>query len=132
MKYKTGDKVKIKSLDWYKASRCGGPVICDGFVFLEFMSEYCGKELTIDYIYTDSKGKQAYIMKEPNTAWRFTDSMIEGLAIEEAQEKMISLNRACEWLKNTIDDDVFINCGAVVKFMSANEFVEYFRKTMEE
>ena len=42
------------------------------------------------------------------------------------------LNKACEWLKNTIDDDVFINCGAVVKFMSANEFVEYFRKTMEE
>ena len=41
------------------------------------------------------------------------------------------LNKACEWLKNTIDDDVFINCGAVVKFMRANEFVEYFRKSME-
>ena len=42
------------------------------------------------------------------------------------------LNKACEWLKNTIDDDVFINCGTVVKFMPANEFVEYFRKSMEK
>ena len=41
------------------------------------------------------------------------------------------LNKACEWLKNTIDDDVFINCGTVVKFMQANEFVEYYRKSME-
>lgn len=42
------------------------------------------------------------------------------------------IDKACEWMKNTIDDDVFINCGAVIKFMSANEFVEYFRKAMEE
>ena len=42
------------------------------------------------------------------------------------------INKACEWLKNTIDDDVFINCGSVIKIMSANEFVEHFRKAMEE
>lgn len=42
------------------------------------------------------------------------------------------IEKACEWLKNTIDDDVFINCGGVVKIIPANEFVEYFRKTMEE
>ena len=41
------------------------------------------------------------------------------------------LDKAYKILKNTIDDDVFINCGSVVKFMPANEFVEYFRKTME-
>lgn len=98
MNYKTGDKVKIKSLDWFNTNRCGGPVICDGFVFLEFMSEYCGKELTIDYIYTDSNGKQAYVMKETNAAWRFTDSMIEGLAEEEPKEKMVSLDDVCRFL----------------------------------
>lgn len=42
------------------------------------------------------------------------------------------INKACEWLKNTIDDDVFINCGSVIKIMPANEFVEHFRKAMEE
>ena len=97
MKYKTGDKVKINSLDWFNTNRCGGPVICDGFVFLEFMTEYCGKELTIDYIYTDSNGKQAYVMKETNAAWRFTDSMIEGL-VDEPEEKMVSLEDVCDFL----------------------------------
>ena len=42
------------------------------------------------------------------------------------------IEKAREILKNTIDDDVFINCGSVVKFMPANEFVEYFCKVMEE
>lgn len=42
------------------------------------------------------------------------------------------IDKACEWLKNTIDDDVFVNCGNVIKYMLANEFVEYFRREMEE
>lgn len=42
------------------------------------------------------------------------------------------IDKACEWLKNTIDDDVFVNCGSVIKCIPANEFVEYFRKAMEE
>lgn len=98
MKYKPGDKVRIKSLEWFNTNKCDGHVMCDGFVFLEFMSEYCGKELTIDYIYTDSNGKQAYVMKETNAAWRFTDSMIEGLAEDEPGEKMVSLNDVCRFL----------------------------------
>ena len=51
-------------------------------------------------------------------------------AITNVQNQMF--DKACKILKNTIDDDVFINCGSVVKFMPANEFVEYFRKSMEK
>lgn len=40
-------------------------------------------------------------MKETNTAWRFTDSMIEGLA-NEPYEKMVSLDKVCEVLKRNI------------------------------
>ena len=130
MKYKPGDKVKIKSLDWYETNKCGDRVMCDSLAFLEMMTEWCGKELTIDLIYTDHWGS-GYIMKEPNIQWRFNDGMIEGLA-DEQQNKMISLNKAKEWLKNTIDDDVLVNCGSVIKIMSAAEFVEYFNKAMEE
>ena len=48
------------------------------------------------------------------------------------EEKMVSLDKACEVLKNTIDDDVLVKCGSVIKCMSINEFVEYFCKVMEE
>jgi hypothetical protein len=127
MKYKPGDKVRIKSLDWFNTNRCSGPIICDGFVFLEFMSEYCGKELTIDYIYTDSNGKQAYVMKETNAAWRFTDSMIEGLADEESQDKMVSLNKVEKYLRENIILYVW-----ATNLDKREEWFNDFRKTMEE
>lgn len=50
---------------------------------------------------------------------------------DERTKKEI-INKACEWLKNTIDDDVLVKCGSVVKCIDVNEFIEYFRKAMEE
>lgn len=97
MKYKPGDKVKIKSLDWYKANECSGRVMCDGLAFLGMMTGWCGKELTIDCIFTDERGS-GYIMKEPSIQWRFTDNMIEGLADAEPHEKMVSLDDVCRFL----------------------------------
>lgn len=47
-------------------------------------------------------------------------------------ERRRFLNKACEILKNTIDDDVLVKCGAVIKCMSVNEFTNYFYKAMEE
>jgi hypothetical protein len=80
MKYKIGDKVKIKSLDWFKANEYNGQGTYDDVLaFLKMTDECCGKELTIDFIFTDERGT-GYIMKEPNASqWRFTDSMIECL-----------------------------------------------------
>jgi hypothetical protein len=91
------------------------------------MSEYCGKELTIDYIYTDSNGKQAYVMKETNAAWRFTDSMIEGLADEESQDKMVSLNKVEKYLRENIILYVW-----ATNLDKREEWFNDFRKTMEE
>ena len=68
----------------------------------------------------------------------FNEDLYKGIIIgakwadKNPKDGMVSIDKACEWLKNTIDDDVFINCGSVIKFMPANEFVEYFRKAMEE
>ena len=47
-------------------------------------------------------------------------------------ERKRFLNKACEWLKNTIDDDVLVKCGSVIKIMSVTEFIEYFYKAMKE
>ena len=132
MKYKAGDKVKIKSLDWFKVNEYSGQGTYDDVLaFLKMTDECCGKELTIDFIFADERGT-GYIMKETNTAWRFTDSMIEGLAEEEPQEKMVSLEQVCDRLKNTIDDDVLVKCGSVIKCMDVDDFVLYFRKIMED
>ena len=99
MLYKPGDKVKIKSLDWYETNARDGRVMCDGLGFLGMMTEWCGKELTIDCIFTDERGS-GYIMKEPKIQWRFTDSMIEGPVVEESQEKMVSLEDVCNFLND--------------------------------
>lgn len=130
--YKVGDRVRIKSFDWFKANEYSGQGMYDDVLaFLKMTDECCGKEFTIDFIFTDERGT-GYIMKEPNVfQWRFTDSMIEGLA-DEPQEKMVSLEQVCERLKNTIDDDVLVKCGSVIKCMDVDDFVLYFRKIMEE
>jgi hypothetical protein len=103
MKYKPGDKVRIKSIDWYKTAALEGRVMCEGIAFSEMMIEWCGKELTIDLICTNDEGNSLYIMKEPKIQWRFTDSMIEGLA-NEPQEKMVSLETVCKWIEDNIFD----------------------------
>ena len=133
MKYKQGDKVRIKNLDWYKANECSGRVICDGLALHERMTEWCGKELTIDLVYTNDEGISLYIMKEPKTQWRFTDGMIEGLA-NEPQEKMVSLEKVCDILHDMLHDQ-WINDAEMVgtwAYYNMEEFIEDFCKKLEE
>ena len=109
MKYKVGDKVKIKSLDWYNenkidygtsygANKIRSHVKCNGYSFLDIMSPYCGKELTVD-IAEEDNNISTYIMKEPAISFKFTEDMIEGL-VDEPQEKMVSLEDVCEFLND--------------------------------
>ena len=131
MKYKPGDRVRVKSLDWYNANKNSEGVVNfhNLLFFNELMSEFCGKVVTIDaYI---PRGNY-YEIEEDGKVNYWSDDMFEGLAIEKSQEKMVSLEQACEWLKNTIDDDVLVKCGSVIKCMDVDDFVLYFRKIMEE
>ena len=131
--YKVGDRVRIKSFDWFKANEYSGQGMYDDVLaFLKMTDECCGKEFTIDFIFTDERGT-GYIMKEPNAfQWRFTDSMIEGPVDAEPQEKMVSLEEVCKWIKDNVDDDILVKCGNVIKCMDVNDFVLYFRKAMGE
>lgn len=73
MKYKVGDRVRIKSIDWYN-KHCDefGIVNCKEQYFVEFMTPYCGSILTIIV-----KEECGYLMN--GNGFRWTDEMIEGL-----------------------------------------------------
>ena len=43
MKYKVGDKVKIKSLEWYNRKALDYGFTINDILFYHEMSEYCGR-----------------------------------------------------------------------------------------
>lgn len=71
MRHKVGDKVRVKSLDWYNANKNQtGQIQCIGDIFLEEMSKLCGKLVTIHSI-----TKHGYYINEDDYTW--TDDMFE-------------------------------------------------------
>lgn len=129
MGYKKGDKVKVRSLDWYNANKNseGAVIFKDFSIFDETMSEFCGKIVTIDAY--NAKHKY-YDIKEDGKANFWYDEMFEGLAIEEPQEKMVSLDKVIKWLQeNTVKD--FDNKNLTMLFGSTIDMIEDFRKTMD-
>ena len=81
MKYKVGDKVKVKSLEWYNMNQDEfGKIRCNTAYFQPTMSKLCDSILTIKNI---DKFLNAYIVEENSCYW--TDDMFEGLAEETIQ-----------------------------------------------
>ena len=79
MKYKVGQKVIVKSLDWYNENKDEyGYVRCIDSLFTPEHSKYCGCEFTISHI-TEFQ-IPSYIMENNGHEW--TDEMIEGLVEE--------------------------------------------------
>ena len=77
MRFKVGDRVRIKSLDWYNENKTiHGDIWFDNAVFVGGQSLYCGCELTIRLVTNDH-----YYVIENDYYW--TDEMIEGLVEEE-------------------------------------------------
>ena len=78
MKYKVGDRVRIKSLDWYNENKDkDGLIIVEvsTHVFIPEMVEHCGTVVTIKDVFENTNGRAVYYMKE--TDWDWTDEMIE-------------------------------------------------------
>ena len=79
MKYKVGDKVRIKSIDWYNENKDEyGYIDCGSRAFFTKMSDWCGKIATIKEICKTNY----YHLEEYDFDW--TDEMIEGLVEEES------------------------------------------------
>ena len=85
LKYKVGDKVRIKSLDWYNENKneCGEIQFENNphWRFVKNMSENCGKISIITAV-----NETAYRLE--NIPWNWTDEMIEGLVEEEKVKDM--------------------------------------------
>lgn len=85
MKYKVGDKVKIKNLDWYNANKSEtGYLYCDNIGFVQKMSEYCGKKATI----VDRTGI-SYKLDIDNKFYYWTDDMFEEYFNDMEQKEII-------------------------------------------
>lgn len=108
MKYKVGNRVKIKSLDWYNKNKDK-----DGSVrsmlssnsrynFVESMTTLCGKVVTIGYV---DEHRNYYGILEDADKYHWTDEMIEGLAEEKSittnkpqfKQSNTSLEKEMEW-----------------------------------
>jgi hypothetical protein len=71
MKYKVGDKVRVKSFEWYKANKNdSGDVTSKVWFFTGKMIELCGKEFVIS-----DKMMTGYIVK--GMPYVLSDEMIE-------------------------------------------------------
>lgn len=139
MKYKVGDKVKIKSLEWYNTFKDDeGLVDCGQWWFDKEMSRFCGKIVTICGV--DDMFNWYRIGEEKNPNTRFNNNMIEGLA-DEPQEKMVSLEKVEEWLYKNFYESYNLNDYGTYDldkpyiaslFDTINEMFDDFRKAMEE
>ena len=100
LKYKVGNKVRIKSIDWYNQNKTSdhGYIDCGAMPFVYSMAEFCGKIVTISYINSRDK---CYEIEEDDGENGWTDEMIEGIVketlIERVDDKGLPFN---EWLSH--------------------------------
>jgi hypothetical protein len=71
---KEGDKVRVKSLEWYRDNRdINGEVKTEGNTFIEEMKEYCGKEAIITDYFSDI----LFHIDIDDENWGWTIGMVE-------------------------------------------------------
>ena len=88
MKYKIGDKVRVKSLRWYNENKDKyGYVQCGYKDFTENMRKYCGDVVTISgFYYSSFYDFTTYnIAEEDDYSYAWSDDMFEGLAEDTIQ-----------------------------------------------
>jgi hypothetical protein len=122
MKYKRGDRVKIKSLDWYNQNKDQhGRVACGYHVFTEDMSKFCGCTMIV------CNRTNLGVMTMGGSASYWTDEMIEGIAVDLQEDKMVSLNKVEKYLRENIILYVW-----ATNVDQQEEWFNNFRKAMEE
>ena len=123
MKYNVGDKVRIKSIDWYNKNKdVDGDVLCGEFDFVEGMKKFCSETFTI----SDDDG-DCYLMLEDNYGYAWTDEMIECKLEEECPQDFIEKyckscgTQRCDRTKEWLDGCPYYNTYMCEKQNNAME-----------
>ena len=90
-KLEVGQKVTIKSLDWYNSNKNEqtGIVTLTTESFVKDMSEYCGKTATILDAFKDLDGESdaiIYRIDLDERGWNWTDEMFEPEMVEDVKD----------------------------------------------
>ena len=81
MKHKVGDKVRIKSKEWYEKNKNrAGDILCGGTFFIEAMERYCGETATITSI------DKTYNINIDDNEFSWTDEMFEDEAPHPSED----------------------------------------------
>jgi hypothetical protein len=129
MRFKVGDRVRIKSLDWYNENKdnYGAVYAGNGFAFWNYMAGLCGEIMTISSIKVDSEdsNKGYYFMENSEEKW--TDEMIEGLVeeeniidIDEFQDDNEIIDIIDEYVHRLKDNECQINLPEGYQFKDEN------------
>ena len=105
MKYKVGQKVRIKSLDWYnlhKRPLTESVDLINGPNFIKEMSCFCNKIMTIGAI-----KENVYLMEEDDYKFDWTDDMIDG--VEETKQEFFE--KVSNAIKNYYKERPCRDCG---------------------
>ena len=102
MKYKIGDKVKIKSLEWYGSMVNGsrGHINFENNTFNGTMADYCGKYAIIKKI-----GKDCYYFDIDNQRWCWYDWMLEDVQTISDQLKEKRFHAACSAMNGILSTE---------------------------
>ena len=128
LKYKIGDKVLIKDLDWYNKNKDPyGDVKTEHSYFRDFMCCYCGKTMTIKNIST-IYGNTFYQMEEDSGHYCWEDEMIEN-KISDSKLQNPSMLSALErgFIDNIISTLEFIEKDKMICYTDEIELLKKIR-----
>lgn len=128
MEYKVGDKVRIKSLEWYKNSQKNeyGSVRHDDAdnSFVSSMTAYCGMKANI----TEVEGSH-YILDVDNGDWWWQDFMFEEPIQEsECTKQQLVDDSNYEQLKEIAIELIRANTNPMAVAFSAKEIYKELKK----
>lgn len=102
LKYKVGDKVLIRSIDWYNFKKDEtGNIFFSNTYFTPGHQIFCGKEMTIEKI-----DGYCYRMKEDNGKFCWSDEMITKNNNYKVGDKV--LIKSNDWYETNKDEDDYI------------------------